>query len=142
MKSKKIIFPLILILSLGMAFAYTKLNKTSISKKEATIMPLTPPNQEILGTWHLEDSSTDTYEFLSNGIKNTYSDNVLLYSSTYEITTTCNNFSSSDPNDIFLKETDQDGFENCYLINGINENNSGMMSLMDERGKIIILVRQ
>lgn len=140
MKPKKIIIALVFALSLGMAFAYTKID-TILSTTSSSSTQTTTPNQEILGIWHLEDSPSDTFEYLTNGVKNTYSNGELVNSSFYEIGNTCNSTPSSNPDDKFLKEVDDDGFEHCYFINGINENGSNVLSLMDDRGKIIRLER-
>jgi len=140
MKSKKIIIPLVALLGLSLALAYTKMNPL-FSAPKSTTAQTTNLNQEILGTWHLEGSPADTYEYLNNGVKNTYSNGTLVSSSFYEICTTCSGTPSDDPTDRFLKEMDADGFEKCYFINGINVDNSAIMSLMDDRGTIIRLER-
>ena len=137
---KKRIIPIVLLLGLSIALAFTKMNPF-LSNSKSTTTPTNSLNQEILGIWHLEDSPTDTYEYLSDGVKNTYTNGTLLNSSYYEITNSCSSTPSDDPNDQFLKEMDADGFEHCYFINGINVDGSAVMSLMDYRGNIIRLVR-
>lgn len=101
-----------------------------------------PIEQRILGIWIMENSPSDKIEFLPNGQVKRYEDNVLLYTDTYSISNTCNGYANNDRS-LFLKQIDsEDGDEYCFIINGINENNSGILSLTTSgQGKLIVYIR-
>lgn len=101
-----------------------------------------PIEQRILGIWIMENSPSDKIEFLPNGQVKRYEDNVLLYTDTYSISNTCNGYANNDGS-LFLKQIDsEDGDEYCFIINGINENNSGILSLTTSgQGKLIVYIR-
>ena len=93
-------------------------------------------------TNYFETLPSDKIEFLPNGQVKRYEDNVLLYTDTYSISNTCNGYANNDRS-LFLKQIDsEDGDEYCFIINGINENNSGILSLTTSRqGKLIVYIR-
>ena len=102
-----------------------------------------PIEQRILGIWIMEDSPSLQIEYLSNGQLKRYEDNILLYTDTYSISNTCDGETMNNYNEYFLKQIDSEfGAEHCFIINGVNENNSGILSLTTSgQGKIIIYVR-
>lgn len=101
-----------------------------------------PIEQRILGVWEMENSPTNRIEFLTNGQLKYYEDNVLLYTDTYSISNICEGFQSND-NRLYLKQIDsEDGTIFCFLINGVNENNSEILSLTtSNQGKLLIYKR-
>lgn len=101
------------------------------------------PQQRIIGVWVLENDSTTKIEFLTNSVVKSYENNVLKYTDTYSIGNTCGGETLSN-NELFLKTIDgEDGTEYCDIINGINEDNNGILSLTtSNQGKTIIYVKQ
>lgn len=95
---------------------------------------------KIIGTWFYEKSATSKLVFDTNGrLSAYYSGNKLRYSGDYSISHSCG--SNSDINFYFLKVVYDDGDEVCYEINGINENNSGILSLTSmNNGKVSLYV--
>ncbi len=93
----------------------------------------TPPDSrtKILGIWYDNsdgsNSKTSYWEFKDDGKVYIYSDGILESVSAFSISHSCGQ--NSDPKFEFLKLIDEDGSEFCAEINGINENNSGILSL-------------
>lgn len=75
--------------------------------KNAIVSP--PPEQDILGTWVMEDSPSDKLVFTSSGIMNYLEDNIVTYTYNYEISYTYDGVNFPSDGSIFLKTTDQDG---------------------------------
>ena len=98
------------------------------------------PKIDIIGTWYYENNTTSKLIFTSDSkIHSYYNGNTLRYSAEYSISHNCG--SSSDINFYFLKIIYSDGDEECFEINGINENNSGILSLTSmKNGKIHLLI--
>lgn len=96
----------------------------------STIFSYPPTHTDVLGIWIMRDSPSDKIEFLSNGNVKPYEDNILLYTDTYSITYTCGVTTQSE--DLFLKETDEDGTAECYAIMNLNPES---LSLMDSNGR-------
>jgi len=99
------------------------------------------PQTEILGFWVLEDDPSTKIEFLSNGQVKNYQNNVLESIDTYAITNLCDGHTAPNGQN-YLKITFPEGDSFCYLINGINANNSGILSLLTmTQGKVVVYVR-
>ncbi|MGG7033755.1 MAG: hypothetical protein ACI7YS_01020 [Flavobacterium sp.] len=99
------------------------------------------PEQEILGSWILENDSSTKIIFYNDGTVKTYEDDKLLYTDNYSISNSCQGTLSAD-GILFLKFIDgSNGDIECYYINGINENNNGILSLMSDNGNLLIYKR-
>ena len=98
------------------------------------------PESKIIGTWFYEKSTTSKLVFDTSGrLSAYYNGDKLRYSGNYSISHSCG--SNSDTNFYFLKVVYDDGDEICYEINGINENNSGILSLTSmKNGKVSLFV--
>lgn len=81
----------------------------------------------ILGKWYRDEDRTSYWIFKKDGKVYFYEEGVLNAKSTYSISHSCGD--NSDLKFEFLKIVDEDGSEYCSEINGINENNSGILSL-------------
>lgn len=140
MKTSKIIIIALVLLSV-VAYGYVYINKT-VANKAVTSQTALSPEQEILGVWHIENSPDDTIEFLANGEVKVFEDNVLMTTDQYEITNNCDGQTTSN-NELFLKRIDgEDGTVYCDYINGINENNSNVLSMTPEGSmKVVIYIR-
>jgi len=109
----KILLPLIVIIFITFAFIKLEVQQT--------------PQQKIIGTWVWENDTTFKITFTSSNQRQEYSNNQLVGTNSYSISHSCG--TNSDPKFYFLKITDEDGREYCFEINGINANNSGILSL-------------
>ena len=99
---------------------------TLFSFKNVKISEQTPESK-IIGTWFFYNDNTLKLVFDSNKKLFEYRDGQLEKTSAYSISHSCG--VNSDSNFYFLKVVDEDGTQRCYEINGINENNSGILSL-------------
>ncbi len=109
-------------------------SNATIEQKNSIIKTInTPPDSrtKILGIWYDNSDGSNSkrsyWEFKDDGKVYIYSDGVLESVSTFSISHSCGE--NSDPKFEFLKTIDEDGSEYCAEINGINENNSGILSL-------------
>lgn len=92
---------------------------------------------KILGKWYRDEDRSSYWEFKNDGKVYFYEDGVLNTKSTYSISHNC--AQNSDPKFEFLKIIDEDGSEYCSEINGINENNSGILSLTSMQNLEVVL---
>ncbi len=101
------------------------------------------PEEVIIGVWLRENQPTDKMEFFSNGEVKRYFNNELQYTETYSISNQCGVFTSNDEI-LYLHTIDlEDGTENCNLImNGVYDENSNTLTLIDDNGRINIYIRQ
>jgi hypothetical protein len=109
-------------------------NETEISSKikskKSNKMPTTvPPDSrtKIIGKWYRDEDRTSYWEFKNDNKVYFYSEGTLDATFTYSISHTCGE--NTDANFEFLKLIDEDNNESCAEINGINEDNSGILSL-------------
>ena len=105
-------------------------SNATIEQKNSIIKTInTPPDSatKILGIWYFNLSRNSYLEFKDDGKVYEYTDGVLESVSAFSISHSCGE--NSDPKFEFLKTIDEDGSEYCAEINGINENNSGILSL-------------
>jgi len=99
------------------------------------------PSTEILGIWYLESDSNVKLEFTINNQMKTYVDNVIESIDYYSISNSCNGQTISDDR-LFLKVTDsEDSSTYCNIINGINEDDSNILSMISESGQILVYIR-
>lgn len=89
----------------------------------------TPPDSRtrILGIWYRDEDRTAYWEFKNDDKVYCYLEGVLEAMDTFSISHSCGE--NSDAKFEFLKLIDADGDEYCSEINGINEDNSGILSL-------------
>ena len=98
--------------------------------------------KKILGFWVLEKDTSSKVEFLANGEMRSYESDKLVSIDRYSISSSCERASSTLPNEKYLRIVFEDGDVFCYYINGINGNNSGILSLMTTtNGRIVIYKR-
>ena len=96
---------------------------------------------EIIGTWISNDDLNYKREFTNNGICKDYSENVLVSTFSYSIGSSCENENTVDF--IYLQLIDEDDDVYCFEINGINENDSNILSLTGlMRGKIQLYTKE
>ncbi len=113
---------------------YKEISKRNIDKN---LNSKIQTNQEIIGTWINEEDTSYKLVFLDTGVLNEYVNNVLMGTLTYTISHSCG--LTSDPNYEFLEKIESDGATYCYEINGINVDNSGILSIRSmENGKLYI----
>lgn len=101
----------------------------------------TNPLPEIVGVWVSEDDPSYKISFNSHGVYLELVNNVQVTRNTYSISHSCGG--ENDSKFYFLKLVDEDGDIYCFEINGVNANNSGILSLtyMDN-GKIFLYNKQ
>ena len=98
-------------------------------------------NTEIIGTWVSNEDFSYKRVFTSNGICNDYSEEELVSTYTYNISTSCEE--ENTLGFIYLNLIDEDNDKYCFEINAINENNSNVLSLTGlMRGKIQLYTKQ
>ena len=126
MKYLKVTFLLLLISNISYAQDYQ-------SKPEL--------ENQITGSWHLENSIQDRITFFKDGTVKRFVGDELRYTGKYEITKKCNGEKLLNE-DYFLREISENGTSNCAYIETINYNNNGYLSLMTKnQGKIIVYKR-
>lgn len=112
-------------------------NLNTIKTKHKIVNLVSKNNPEIIGTWVNEEDNSYKLVFLFTGVLKEYVNNELIETLNYTISHNCG--SESDANIEFLKKTESDGTTYCFEINGINEDNSGILSITSmENGKIYI----
>lgn len=84
-------------------------------------------NPKIIGTWYSDTDRTTKWVFKDDSKVYCYEEGVLSVIYSYSISHDCEG--NSDTKFEFLKLVNEDGVTFCYEINGINENNSGILSL-------------
>lgn len=90
---------------------------------------------EIIGSWRSESDQNNVIVFSNDGHVKIYIDAILQSDDRYSISSSCGKESVIN-GQLFMKTIfSEDGSENCDYINGINENNSGILSLMNDRGQ-------
>ncbi len=136
MKTKKIIITLLMLILVSI-ITYGFVSKKAFSYFTSS----SEPNTEILGIWYLESDSNVKLEFTINNQMKTYIDNVIESTDYYSISNSCNGQTISD-NRLFLKVTDsEDGSTYCNIINGVNEDDSNILSMISESGQILVYIR-
>lgn len=141
MKKKYIILTFVLISSI-LVFGYSNFNEILNSKLIPSEL-INDPETEILGFWFLEDDPSTKIEFTIDGHIKSYTDNQLESTDLYQITSSCDG-EVLPSNRKFLKIIDSnDNSVFCSIINGINKNNSNILSLTtSNQGKIVVYIRQ
>ena len=123
MKYLKITFLLLFIANTGCA-------QDSQSKEEL--------ENQIIGSWHLENSPKAIWTFYENGTVKRFEGNELRSSGKYEITKNCDEEILSNKN-FFLRQISENGHTSCDYIEAINYDNNGLFSLMTvNQGKIVV----
>jgi hypothetical protein len=136
MKTKKNIY-----IILTTIFAISALSYGFFKTHITSPPPPLSPQEAILGVWKMEDEPGNKIEFLTDGHVKTYIDGILEYDEIYTFPSNCDNL-STNTNQLFLKLVDtEDGKENCFIVFGINVDDSGVLSLMDDNGRMIIYAR-
>ncbi len=95
--------------------------------KTASVQLQSDSKTRILGKWYRDEDRSSYWEFKDDGKVYFYVEGILDTTSTYSISHSCGE--NTDDKFEFLKIVDEDGNEYCSEINGINENNSGVLSL-------------
>ena len=137
MKTNKILPVLIIILGL-LSCGFSKKSPENFLPNNSLS---TTPEQAILGIWLRENVPSDKMEFLPNAQVKRYFDDILQYSDTYSITNECGGDTSQDER-LFLKTISNDGIINCETINNLDGTQGGALSLMNDKGQIIIYIKQ
>ncbi len=137
MKSNKIL-PIFILLLGFLSCGFSKKNPEKFSSNYKLSAS---PEQAILGIWIKEDSPSDKLEFLPDGNVNKYFSNVFQYSDIYSISNECDGNTSQDER-LFLKTISIDGTVDCLTINNLEDTKGGFLSLMNDRGQIIIYIKQ
>ena len=132
----KIVLIIIMIVYASYGFVDKLITSEKLTKNQ------TGPNEDILGTWVLENDTETKIEFLSDGTVKSYESNVLKHIDLYSISSTCGSFTSADDG-LYLKTIDViDGTQYCEIINGLDNSPGGLLSLTDDSGRLIIYVRK
>jgi len=115
----------------------------SYACKAQTLNPeITQAEQEIIGTWILENDSNTKLIFQTNGTVKTYYSNVLHSTHQYEINNVCDGETLN--NQLFLKTlNNQNEAIDCSYLDSVNYNNNGKMTLVSQnQGKVIVFNKQ
>jgi hypothetical protein len=102
------------------------------------------PQQDIVGTWLMENSPSDKWVFTSNNILNTYEDNVLQWSYSYEFVDYLPNGNPIPTGKYLMKFTDLDDGDVHYdWVFGIGPNPGDYLTLISEdNGRMGFFIRQ
>ena len=84
---------------------------------------------QITGSWHLENSIQDRITFFKDGTVMRFVGDELRYIGKYEITKKCNGEKLSSEG-FFLREISENGISDCAYIEAINYENNRYLSLM------------
>lgn len=97
---------------------------------------------EILGEWVSVNDSSSIITFYNNGVCKGYYDQELIYTHHYDIDWVCDRHLTA-ANNLLLITYDNDGTKlGCDIIQVLNNNNSGILSLTTEnQGKNILYKR-
>jgi len=88
------------------------------------------PKKEIVGAWVSQENPAYKLEFLQNGIGKDYYADKVHKRYHYTVATQCDEHSAYGS--LFMKMTDDQGkFSKCYELKGVNENNDGVLVLVD-----------
>jgi hypothetical protein len=93
---------------------------------------------EILGSWHLENDPRTRLNFLENGVLKRYVGDELQSTNRYEITKTCCGEELKDQQ-FFLKEINKNGNIFCAYIEAINLYKGFFTLMTKSQGKVIVL---
>ncbi|MBW1658511.1 hypothetical protein [Flavobacterium quisquiliarum] len=88
-----------------------------------------PSSKRILGNWYSNTNRSVKWTFTQDGKAYNYNNDIMKVMYKYSISHSCQNY--SDDNKEFITLRDKDGDEYCFKINGINENNNGILSLIN-----------
>lgn len=117
---------LIIIISFSYMFVACE-NKNSIQLKLKY-------SKEILGLWENNNELGHKLDFNQQGILKLYSENEYIDSLNYSIETSCDGNINTDGT-IFLR-LEEKGEVGCDIINSINNENSNILSITTEQGKL------
>ena len=113
----------------------TKSTIVAANRSPNSLKAKSQTNIEIIGTWINEQDTSYKLVFLDAGILKEYVNNELTVTLNYTISHRCGN--ENDSSAEFLKKIESDGSTYCFEINGVNENNSGILSIRSmENGKL------
>ena len=98
-------------------------------------------DQRLVGSWYAEsDRNTKLVFSLKEGLVKKYWSEELRWSYNYSVSHACND--NYDEKFYFMKWETDHGEELCFEINGVNENNSGILSLTSmQNGKVYLYKR-
>lgn len=135
MKSSYYFFIAVVIIGIA-TFVVVKKNNTSQNHRKEVRKQM--PQKVILGTWILEGESNNLRVFTPDGHVKIIINGVMQSDDTFSISDTCNGTTNADGT-LFLNTIDgEDATEYCELINGINVNNSNVLSLMTDNGQLLV----
>lgn len=99
---------------------------------------------EILGEWVSVNNSSSRIIFYNNGVSKGYYNQELIYTHHYDISRTCEDNQYTMADNLLLITYDNNGNKlDCDIIQAINKNNSGLLSLTTEgQGKNIVYEKQ
>jgi hypothetical protein len=116
-------------------------SKEFSSSLHSPMAPSPSPSAEIVGIWEDEAEPGHKLEFSATGEIKIYSENIVEVISTYEISNTCDGETIDDGEYLKIKDT-YDNSDLCYYINGINEDDSNILSVMNDQGQTEVYLKQ
>jgi hypothetical protein len=118
----------------------TKKNQKSATPNATLSMN---PQQDIIGTWLMENSPSDKWVFTSNTL-NAYVDNNLRWSATYEFVDVLPNGNPIPSGEYLMKFTFQDdGDIDYFWVYDVSPNPGNYLTLINEdNGKLSIFIKQ
>lgn len=101
---------------------------------------ISSPQDEIIGSWILEDDQDYKLEFTLNGTCNEYYENNIVTTYNFSIVTnSCDNFTQQ--NSIYLKLIDNSDLAiTCFEIGKISNNTLSLMII--DKGKMLFFIKQ
>ncbi|WP_343694488.1 hypothetical protein [Flavobacterium sp.] len=88
-----------------------------------------PSSKKIIGAWYSDANRSIKWVFNPDGKVYNYNNDAFKVMYRYTISHSCQNNSDDDAE--FITLMDKDGDEFCFKINAVNENKSGILSLIN-----------
>ncbi len=100
-----------------------------------------PPEDEIIGTWKCNSDELWKITFTESGIRRDYYKGILQNIYQYYITDTCL-LQTLQEGQLFLKTVDSDNEVTCDILESVNNNSSGILSITSERGDHLLYTKE
>ena len=103
----------------------------------------TTPQEEIIATWVSQDDPLYKIEFTDDGLRKEYYEGILQDTYYYFITNICKGQTLQNE-ELFLKTVDIDTQNEitCDILEAVNNENSGILSITTERGKLLLFNKE
>ncbi len=102
-----------------------------------TVISASTIKQELLGSWMLEEDNDSKFVFNNDNQVMLDYNGEIMWTQYYRIEMNGNSCGGEPDIVIIMSETSDFSEKSCYIIMGLNEDNSGFLSLISENGKFL-----